>query len=307
MTEPSSAAKAVAALPKLSTAETMSRIGGRRSGAWDRLRKNRLAVAGGVLLLAIVIMAIAAPLISPFDPVEQNRRLTLDAPSSQHLLGTDAYGRDVLSRLIYGSRTTLAISLTTVVGALVAGVIIGLIGGYAGGVTDSVLMRIMDALLSFPQVLLALALLATLGPETRNIVIALAIVNVPAFARIARATTLSVREEEYIAAARSVGVSTNRILVRHVLPNIAAPIVVQASQIFATTMISVATLSFLGLGPQPPTPDWGRDLSDARRYIRDARWLIYAPATAISLVVLAVNFFGDGLRDALDPRHSRGK
>lgn len=270
--------------------------------AWRRLRRNRLAFVGLIVLTLIVLMAILAPVISPYSPIAQNRRFTLQPPSWDHPFGTDAYGRDVLSRVIHGSRVTLLVSLSTVLIALIIGVLIGLIGGYTGGFIDSALMRLMDALLSFPQVLLALALLATLGPETRNIVIALAIVNIPAFARIARGSTLSVREDDYVMAARSMGVKTPRILSLHILPNIAAPIVVQASIIFATTMISVATLSFLGLGSQPPTPDWGRDLSDARRYIRDARWLIIAPATAISVVVLAVNFLGDGLRDALDPK-----
>lgn len=261
---------------------------------------NRLALIGLLVLGCITLAALLAPVISPYDPVEQDRRAPLEAPGSTHLMGTDNFGRDVFSRTIHGARSTLLIGVTTVAFALAIGVPIGLAAGYLGGAVDSITMRIMDAILSFPEILLALALLATLGPSIRNVILAIGIVYVPTFARLARGSTLSVREEDYVAAAKTAGASTFRILARHVLPNVAAPLIVQGTINFATAIIAAATLSFLGLGTQPPDADWGRDISGAQQYIRHAWWPIVSPAFAMSLTVLAINFVGDGMRDALD-------
>jgi ABC-type dipeptide/oligopeptide/nickel transport system permease subunit len=278
---------------------------GQLSLAWMRLRRNRLALVGLTVLSLIILMAIFAPLVAPFDPIQQNRQAPLEPPNTTHFLGTDNFGRDVLSRTIHGSRPTLLIGLSTVLLAGVVGIPIGLTAGYRGGTVDSVLMRVMDAVLSFPSIILALALLATLGPSTRNVVIAIAIVYTPTFARLARGSTLAVREEDYVLAANSIGVPSPLLLARHILPNIAAPLLVQAAVNFATAIIAAATLSFLGLGTQPPMPDWGRDISVGRDFIRTAWWLIVSPAAAMSVTVLAINFLGDGLRDALDPTTRR--
>jgi peptide/nickel transport system permease protein len=277
----------------------------RKSGqfvyGWSRLRRNKLALIGLSAVTAVILIALFAPVISPYDPITGDRTSTLQPPSFQHPLGTDNLGRDVFSRTIHGSRPTLIIGTSTVAFAMIIGVPIGLVTGYRGGLVDSTLMRLMDAILSFPGILLALALLAALGPATRNVALAIGIAYVPTFARLARASTLSVRETDYVLAATSVGVSTLRLLGRHIFPNTVAPLIVQATVNFATAIIAAATLSFLGLGTQPPFPDWGRDISVGRGYIYDAQWMIIAPGVAISITVLAINFLGDGLRDALDP------
>jgi peptide/nickel transport system permease protein len=263
-----------------------------------------MANLGLFIFMVLIAAALLAPVLAPTDPTQQNLAEKLTGPSIRHPLGMDAFGRDVWSRIVYGSRTTLLIGSTTVALAALLGVPIGLIAGYFGGRIDNVLMRIMDALLSFPPIMLALALMGTLGPATQNVILALGVVYAPAFARLARSSTLSIKAEDFIAATRCLGASSIRIIFVHVLPNALAPLIVQATFNFSSAIIAAATLSFLGLGVQPPTPDWGSDLSDGRRFISSQPWLVVWPTLAMSVTVLAINFIGDGLRDALDPRAS---
>ncbi len=271
--------------------------------AWAQIRRSRLATLGLLVTVVMVSVALLSPVLAPANPTKQNVAIKLTGPSQANLLGTDAFGRDVLSRLIWGSRTALLIGLSTVLLAMLSGIPLGLTAGFIGGRVDNLIMRIMDALLSFPPIMLALALMGVLGPDIQNVVLALSLVTTPTFARLARGSTLSVKEEEYVTAARCVGVPVPRILFVHILPNIVAPLVVQATYNFSSAIVAAATLSFLGLGVQPPTPDWGWDLSDGRRFIRQAPWLTLIPTIAISICVLGINFLGDGLRDALDPRY----
>lgn len=269
---------------------------------WRRLRKNRLAVIGGVLLLGFVVTAILAPLLSPYDPLAQDLYNRLLPPSIDHPFGTDDFGRDILSRVIYGSRVSLRIGVVAVVIALALGTGIGLVAGYAGGVLDQVLMRFMDLLLAFPSILLAIGIVAILGPGLENAMLAVGLVAVPQYARLVRASTLSVREMDYVQASRALGAGHTRILLVAILPNCLAPLIVQATLGLATAILDAAGLSFLGLGAQPPIPEWGAMLSNGRELIVRAPWVLFFPGIAIFLTVLAFNLFGDGLRDALDPK-----
>jgi peptide/nickel transport system permease protein len=271
--------------------------------------RNRAALAGLIGLTMLVATSVLAPLLVPYDPVQISLSDKLQPPNPAHPWGTDHFGRDVLSRVMLGGQVSLAVGLIVVAIALAVGLPIGLAAGYLGGRADNALMRLMDAFLTFPPLLLALAIVGSLGPDIKNVMLALGIVNIPTFARIVRGSTLSTREEVYITAARALGVSPPGIVVRHILPNIVAPIVVQMTVTFSAAIISEASLSFLGLGAQPPTPSWGRDLNEGRRYLEDAPWLLGIPTLVIMLAVLSVNFIGDGLRDALDPRswRERGK
>lgn len=267
--------------------------------------RNRAAVAGLVMLTALVLLSLLAPVIAPYDPVAIRLADKLRPPSWSHLLGTDYFGRDVLSRVLHGGRLSLTVGVLVVAVALAIGVPLALVAGVLGGRIDNFLMRLMDAFLTFPPLLLAVAIVGSLGPDVRNVMLALGIVNIPVFGRLVRGATLAVREEVYVTAARALGAPARRIMARHVLPNVVAPIVVQMSVTFASAIIAEASLSFLGLGAQPPQPSWGRDLSEARRYLEDGAWLLIAPTAAIMIGVLSVNFLGDGLRDAADPRSWR--
>jgi ABC-type dipeptide/oligopeptide/nickel transport system permease subunit len=267
--------------------------------------RNRAATSGLVVLVLLCLAAFAAPWISPFDPVQIKLSAKLQPPSWAHLLGTDHFGRDVLSRLLYGSRTSLSIGLMVVAFSTSFGVPIGMVAGFMRGHVDNGLMRLMDAFLTFPPLLLAVTIVGLLGPDLHNVMLAIGIVQVPVLARIVRASTLSAREEVYVLAAGALGASPLRIATRHILRNILSPIVVQLTIGFSAAIIAEASLSFLGLGTQPPTPSWGRDLADARRYMADAPWLFLSPTATIMLAVLSINFIGDGLRDALDPRSWR--
>ena len=277
--------------------------------AAGQFARNRAALAGLVALIVLVTLALLASVLAPYDPVSISLSDKLQPPTSTHLLGTDHFGRDVLSRAMHGGQVSLSVGLVVVGIALVIGLPIGLLAGYFGGRVDNALMRLMDAFLTFPPLLLALAIVGSLGADIRNVMLALGIVNIPTFARIVRGSTLATREEVYVTAARALGGEPLRIVLRHILPNVMAPIVVQMTVTFAAAILSEASLSFLGLGAQPPTPSWGRDLNEGRRYIEDAPWLLGAPMVFIMIGVLSVNFFGDGLRDALDPRswRERGK
>ncbi|MCF8000613.1 MAG: ABC transporter permease [Halanaerobiales bacterium] len=270
--------------------------------AGRRLLKSRIGVLGIVFIGVLLLVALFAPLLAPHDPFEQNIMMRYQAPSSEYLLGTDEMGRDILSRIIYGSRISLQVGLFSIGIALVTGVFLGLLAGYYGGVLDMLIMRVMDVMLAFPAILLAIAIVAILGPQLRNAMLAIGIINIPRFARIVRSSAISIKESEYIAAARMMGASDVRIIFYHLLPNAMAPLIVQTTLSIATAILEAAALSFLGLGAQPPTPEWGAMLSDARSSLQRAPWVATFPGLAIIFGVLGFNLLGDGLRDALDPK-----
>jgi peptide/nickel transport system permease protein len=276
------------------------------AGLWRdagrRLVRDRAALAGLSVIAILVVVAIIAPTMTPYPPNDQSFRIKLEAPGTDHLLGTDEFGRDVFSRILIGTRAALVVGIVPVVIAVIIGVSLGLVAGYFGGGIDQVLMRVIDVLLAFPWLLLAIGIMAILGPGIQNVVIAVAIVYIPAFARIVRGSVLSIKEKEYVEAARAMGQPTIRILVRHVLANAWAPIIVLSTLSIGQAIIYAAGLSFIGLGTQPPNADWGVMLTSGREYLRDAPWLGFFPGVAILITVLAFNLFGDGLRDALDPR-----
>jgi peptide/nickel transport system permease protein len=268
-----------------------------------RLVKRRGAMVGAVVVLFFVLVAVAAPLIAPYDPVATSWSAVRKPPSPEHWLGTDEIGRDVLSRVIFGARTSLLAGVVSVCISLACGVPIGLVSGYVGGFVDGLLMRITDALLACPFLILAIALAAFLGPSLTNAMIAIGVSAMPAFIRLTRAQVLNAKVEDYVEAARALGNPHRRIVLRHILPNILAPIMVQATLAIAAAIIAEASLSFLGLGQQPPAPSWGSMLNAAKNFLEQAPWMAMWPGAAIFSVVLAFNLFGDGLRDALDPRH----
>lgn len=266
------------------------------------LARNPMAVASALVLLALVVVALLGELITPHDPFAQSIPDRLQPPSGAHWFGTDELGRDVFSRVLLGAEVSLRVGFVAVGISLLAGTLIGLAAGYYGRWLDDGLMRFMDVLFAFPAILLAIVVVAVLGPGITNAMIAIGIVYTPIFARIARASTLSVREEVYVRAARSSGAGDLRILGRHVLPNIAAPLIVQTSLSLAFAILSEAALSFLALGVQPPDPSWGRMLAEGRQFIEHAWWMVVFPGLAIFVVVLAFNVLGDALRDVLDPK-----
>ncbi len=259
-------------------------------------------MAGLVVLVIICLASVLAPWIAPYDPVRIALSAKLQPPSLEHLLGTDHFGRDVFSRLLYGGRTSLSVGLLVVGFAFVLGVPLGLMSGYLGRRVDNLLMRLVDAFLTFPQLLLAVALVGLLGPAIQNVMLALGLVQAPVLARMVRSSTLAVREEVYVTAARALGAGPVRLVLSYLLRNVVSPIVVQLTVVFAAAVVAEASLSFLGFGTQPPEPSWGRDMSEARRFLGDAPWMFLGPTIMIALCVLSINFVGDGLRDALDPR-----
>jgi peptide/nickel transport system permease protein len=275
---------------------------------WQRtlrlLAQRRLAVVGLAVVLFFIAIAILAPLISPYDPLATSWLTVRKPPSAAHWFGTDEIGRDVLARVIWGARASLLAGLVSVSLALAAGVPIGLVSGYLGGVVDGTLMRLIDAMLAIPFLILAIALAAFLGPSLTNAMIAIGVSQTPIFARLTRGQVLSVKHEEYIEAARAVGNPHHRIVLRHILPNIIPPLLVQATLAAAAAIIAEASLSFLGLGEQPPDPSWGSMLNTAKNFISQAPWMALWPGLAIFTLVLSLNLFGDGLRDAIDPRRS---
>jgi peptide/nickel transport system permease protein len=268
-----------------------------------RLAKRRGAMVGAVVVLFFVVVAAAAPLIAPYDPVATSWSAVRQPPSLEHWFGTDEIGRDVLSRVIFGARASLLAGVISVCISLACGVPIGLVSGYVGGFLDGLLMRVTDAFLACPFLILAIALAAFLGPSLANAMIAIGVSATPAFIRLTRAQVLNAKVEDYIEAARAVGNPRHRIVLHHILPNILGPIMVQATLAIAAAIIAEASLSFLGLGQQPPAPSWGSMLNTAKNFLEQAPWMAIWPGAAIFAVVLAFNLFGDGLRDALDPRH----
>jgi peptide/nickel transport system permease protein len=275
---------------------------GQAREVWRRLRRNRAAVVGGAIVLLFVLVALLAPFLTPHLPNEGDLGKRLQPPSREHLLGTDALGRDLLSRVIYGARISLQIQIVSVALALIVGTLLGVLGGYYGRVVDNVIMRFMDILLAFPGIFLAISIIAVLGPGLTNLMLAAGIYSVPQFARIVRGSVLSLKEKEFVEAARAVGESDLSIIFRYLLPNALAPIIIQTTLRMATVLLTASGLSFLGLGVQPPTAEWGAMLSNARAYLITAPHVATAPGLAIMLVVMGFNLFGDGLRDALDPR-----
>ena len=270
--------------------------------AWRRLTRDKLAIMGMVIIGLFVFAAVFAPLLAPYDPTAQTILLRRQSPSRQHWMGLDEVGRDILSRIIYGARVSLQIGLLSVSMAIVIGAILGAIAGFVGGWIDNVIMRLMDILLAFPGLLLAIAVVSILGPGLMNMLYAIAFVSIPTYARIMRASVLAVKEQEFVLAARSVGVPTARILWREILPNSITPVLVAGTLGIATAILDAAGLSFLGLGARPPTPEWGSMLGEGRGSVFTAPHIVLFPGLAIMLNVLGFNLLGDGLRDALDPR-----
>jgi peptide/nickel transport system permease protein len=273
-----------------------------RGIAFRRFLRNKGAMIGLAYIIFMIVCAILAPIIAPYDPIKMLPADRLSPPSSQHWLGTDLYGRDILSRILFGSRLSLQVGLICVSTGAFIGTALGLLAGYSGRMIDEIIMRLMDVMLAFPGILLALTIVAFLGPNFANALVAVGISKVPTFARIVRGCVLSAKENLYVEAARATGCRTFRILFRHILPNVAAPLIVISTLGVAWAILSVAALSFLGLGAQPPTPEWGTMLSEGRDYLRAAPWIATFPGLAIMLLVIAVNVMGDGLRIALDPR-----
>jgi peptide/nickel transport system permease protein len=281
--------------------------GGLFREAWTRLRKNPAAITGFVMVIVLVTAAVFAPLLAPFGPREQNLSLIEDGccpgPSAEHLFGVDQLGRDELSRILYGARYSLLIGVVSVTVGLSIGLVLGAIAGFAGGVIDSLIMRVMDVMLAIPGLLLAIGIVAALGPGIVQIMIAVGVTQIPIFARLLRGSVLAARESDYVVAARAVGVRSRVILASHILPNSISPVIVQGTLALATAIIDVAALGFLGLGPQDPsTPEWGTMLTDTTRYLQSAPHLALIPGIAIVISVLGFNLIGDGLREALDPK-----
>jgi len=274
----------------------------RRSTApWRRYLRHPMFVTGAILCLSVLLLALLADLITTRSPERTRVTQAFTPPGESYLMGSDNLGRDIWSRVAYGSRVSIAIGFATVVLAGAAGTLIGLLAGYYRKL-DEALMRAMDALMSFPAILLAVGITAALGPSATNAVIALSVVYAPRTARIVRASTLVLREMDFVAAARAAGASDARILMRHLLPNCLGPLVVQLTFVFAYAVLAEAALSFLGMGPPPPAPTWGNIIADGRDYLREAAWICLFPGLAISITVLGLNLLGDGLRDLLDPR-----
>jgi peptide/nickel transport system permease protein len=276
-----------------------------RVNEWKRFRRvflgRGVVVFGMIVIVAYIVIAIFAPAIAPYEPNEPDYNATLNGPSTAHWLGTDALGRDTLSRIIFGTRTALIIGLLVVSIACVVGMILGTLAGYYGGWAHNIIMRFIDALMSFPMIVLALVIAALLGSGMKNVIIALGVAMMPSYARVMCGQTLSVKENDYIVASHSIGASNFRIMLRHILPNCLSPILVLMTMMLGSVVLAEAALSFLGLGIAPPTPSWGGMINDAKQYLLKLPVLSFAPGVALMLLVFAFNMVGDGLRDALDP------
>ncbi|MDQ0216824.1 peptide/nickel transport system permease protein [Oikeobacillus pervagus] len=269
---------------------------------WRKFKKNKMAVVGFGIVSFFILLAIFADWIAPYGFKETQLNQKHLSPSSEHWFGTDEFGRDIFSRIIYGARISLWVGFLSVAGSAVVGSFLGILAGYYGRWVDTIISRFFDILLAFPSILLAIAVVAMLGPSLQNALIAIAIINVPTFGRLVRSRVLTIKEEEYITAAKAIGMGDGRILLHHVLPNSLAPIIVQGTLAIATAIIEAAALGFLGMGAQPPTPEWGKMLADSKDFMIQAPWTVFFPGIAIMLTVLGFNLMGDGLRDALDPK-----
>jgi peptide/nickel transport system permease protein len=270
--------------------------------AWKGFRKSKVAVVGMVIVFFFIVVAIVGPFIAKEGINEQFMADRLLPPSSEYWLGTDDFGRDILSRIIHGARISLWVGFFSVIGSVVVGSTLGIIAGYYGRWVDTIISRIFDIMLAFPSILLAIAIVSVLGPSLQNALIAIAIINVPNFGRLIRSKVLSIKEDEYITAAKGVGMKDARILFSHILPNSMAPVIVQGTLAIATAILEAAALGFLGLGAAAPEPEWGKILADSKNYLQSAPWTMIFPGLAIMLTVLGFNLMGDGLRDAMDPR-----
>jgi len=276
-----------------------------RNRAWGKFKRNRVAVLGTVIVLAMIVLAIFAPLLATHDPFQTSFMTIRKAPSATFWLGSDELGRDIYSRMLFGARASLMAGVVSVAIAVVIGVPLGLISGYFGGWVDSIISRFTEALLAIPFLILAIALAAFLEPSLTNAMIAIGVSAAPKFVRLARGQVLAVKSEDYVQSSRALGASDTRIIARHILPNIMPPLIVQATITIATAIIAEASLSFLGLGLQPPNPSWGSMLNTGKNFMVQAPWMSIFPGSAIFLVVLGFNLLGDGLRDALDPRQEK--
>jgi peptide/nickel transport system permease protein len=269
---------------------------------WQRSSRSANVMIGATILSTLIALVFLAPVISSYDPVTMAPENRLLPPSEQHLFGTDNFGRDILTRVLYGGQLSLQVGLVSVLLASVIGTTLGLVAGFFGGWSDILIMRLIDVMLSFPSTLLALVIVSVLGRSLPNVMLAVGISGIPLYTRLVRGSTLSVKQSDYISAARLIGSSAQRQMVQHILPNILAPIIVVMTTSIAGAIIAAAALSFLGLGAIPPTPEWGVMLSEGRTYLRTAWWLTFFPGVAIMITVMAINLLGDGLRDVLDPR-----
>ncbi len=267
-----------------------------------RFFKNKLGVLGALLVVLVILLAIFAPIISPYTPEEMNMLYKRQAPQKSFIFGTDKFGRDIFSRIIYGSRVSLTVGIISVGIGVFFGIILGLYSGYTGSIIDNIIMWFMDMLMSFPSILLALVVITVLGSSLENTMIAIGITYVPTFTRIVRGSVMEVKDQEFVEAAEAIGSGESKILFKHILPNVMAPIIVQATLALSGAILTEATLSFLGLGVQPPMPSWGAMLSDSRSYMELAPWTVIFPSLAIMFSVLGFNILGDGLRDVLDPK-----
>jgi peptide/nickel transport system permease protein len=269
---------------------------------WKRLKRSKLAMAGLVVVVLLILAAIFADIVAPFSYEKQDLKNAFLYPSSEHIFGTDEFGRDIFSRIIYGARISLQVGVIAVGISVVAGGLLGAISGFYGGKLDNAIMRVMDVLLAIPSLLLSIAIAAALGPGLFNLMIAVGISSIPSYARIVRASVLSISKQEFIEAAKASGSSDARIILKHIIPNSLAPIIVQATLGVAGAILTAAGLSFIGLGIQPPIPEWGAMLSGGRDYIRDYPYMTIFPGLFIMITILSLNLLGDGLRDALDPK-----
>jgi peptide/nickel transport system permease protein len=292
--------KKLSSLPKIKN----NKKRGQAAEVWRRLKRNKMAILGLILISTMIIIAIFANVIADYETVviKQNLSNRLQAPSMSHILGTDEFGRDIFARLIHGARVSLKVGVLAVGISIVIGGALGAIAGYYGGHLDNIIMRIMDIFLAVPSILLAIAIVSALGPNLINLMVAISISSIPGYARIVRASVLSIRDQEYVEAAKAIGASDTRIILKHIIPNSLAPVIVQGTLGVAGAILSVAGLSFIGLGIQPPAPEWGSMLSGGRQYLRYAWWVTTFPGLAIMITILSLNLLGDGLRDALDPR-----
>ena len=272
---------------------------------WRQLRLNRVAMFGAALVLFEIVLALTAPWITPYDPFDQNPRAALQPPSREHVFGTDDTGRDLFSRVIYGTQISLRVGLISVGIGGGIGIVLGIIAGYRGGVLDNAIMRVMDLLLAFPGILLALAIIAILGPGLFNVMIAVGISSIPYYTRVARGSSLALRDREFVLGARAIVCGDAHITRRYILPNVLPPLIVLATLGIASAILTAAGLSFIGLGAVPPAPEWGAILTLGRKYINQAWWYTTFPGLAIAVTVLGINMLGDALRDALDPRLRR--
>ena len=284
--------------------ETQIKSRSQMASIWMRLKKNKMAMAGLFMLLAMILIAVFAGIIADYDTeaIQQNMPERMQTPSAKHWFGTDNFGRDVFARIIHGSRISLSMSIIAMAIAVAIGAVIGAIAGYYGGKTDNILMRFMDILLAIPPMLMSISIVAALGQSMVNLLIALAIAYIPVFARVIRSSILSIKDQEFIEAAKSCGSSNGRIIFKHIIPNAIGPIIVQATLAMGATILIIASLSFMGLGVKPPSPEWGTMLYEGRDFLKGAPYLVLFPGGAITLAVISLNLLRDGLRDALDPR-----